>query len=105
MAARWLNAAALAAVVLLTFPLGRRYLTRGWRRSRRRAAGFAPAMLGVFSFIWSEPLLRAVPGVLLVLAPIARSPRASWWLITAAAVLAGAGFAYRYAGMTLSRRR
>ena len=102
-AARWLNAAALAAVVLLTFALGRRYLTRGWLAlAAALIAGFAPAMLGVFSFIWSEPVFCALClGVLLVLEPIARSPRASWWLITAAAVLAGAGFAYRYAGMTL----
>jgi len=102
-AARWLNAAALAAVVLLTFALGRRYLTRGWLAlAAALIAGFAPAMLGVFSFIWSEPVFCALClGVLLVLEPVARSPRASWWLISAAGVLAGAGFAYRYAGVTL----
>ncbi len=102
-AARWLNAAALAAVVLMTFALGRRYLGRGWLAlAAALIAGFAPAMLGVFSFIWSEPVFCALClGVLLVLEPVARSPRASWWLIAAAGVLAGAGFAYRYAGMTL----
>jgi hypothetical protein len=102
-AARWLNVAALAAVVLLTFALARRYLSRGWLAlAAAMIAGFAPAMLGVFAFIWSEPVFCALClGVLLVVEPIARSPRASWWLIVAAGVLAGAGFAYRYAGITL----
>jgi len=102
-AARWLNIAALAAVVLLSFALGRRYLSRGWLAlAAAMVAGFAPAMLGVFSFIWSEPVFCAITlAVLLILEPIARNPRASWWLIAAAGLLAGAGFAYRYAGMTL----
>ncbi len=39
--------------------------------------------------------------MLVALEPVARDPRASWWLIAVASVLAGAGFAYRYAGMTL----
>jgi len=102
-AARWLNAAALAAVVLLTFALARRYLERGWLAlAAAMVAGFAPAMLGVFAFVWSEPVFCALClGVLLAIEPIARSPRASWWLIAAAGVLAGIGFAYRYAGITL----
>lgn len=102
-AARWLNIAALAAVVLLTFALGRRYVSRGWLAlMAAMVAGFAPAMLGVFSFVWSEPVFCAITlGVLLILERIARNPRASWWLIVAAGLLAGVGVSYRYAGMTL----
>ncbi len=102
-AARWLNIAALGAVVLLTFALGQRYLRRGWLALvAAMVAGFAPAMLGVFSFIWSEPVFCAITlGVLLILERIAADPRASWWWIVAAGVLAGIGFSYRYAGMTL----
>jgi len=102
-AARWLNAAALAALVLLAFALARRHVSRGWLALAAAAiAGVAPAMLGVFGFIWTEPVFCTLAmAVLLVLSSIARDPRASWWLIAAAGLLAGVAFAYRYAGITL----
>jgi len=102
-AARWLGVVEIAAMVLLTYVLGVRYLARPWLAVAAAAVvGFAPAVQGVFGYVWSEPGFCVITMVLLVvLEPIARRPTTGWWWATGAGLIAGVGFAVRYAGMTL----
>ena len=102
-AARWLNALALGVGVVLTFILARRYVQRPYLAlTAALVAGFAPAMVGVFSFVWSEPIFCVITlGVLLLLERVGAAPCARFGPIIAVGLLAGIGFSYRYAGMTL----
>jgi len=101
--ARWLDAVAFAALVVLTFLLARRHVHREWLAVASAAAvGGSAAMLNVYSSIWSEPVFGVVTvALLLVLERLAsRRGRGAGWAIAAAA-LASVGFGYRYAGVVL----
>jgi hypothetical protein len=102
-AARWLGVIEIAALVVLTYLLGLRYLVRPWLAVAAAAvAGFAPAMVGVFGYVWSEPGFCVIAmALLIVVEPIARRPMAPWWQCALAGLIAGVGFAVRYAGMAL----
>lgn len=102
-AARWINAAALTGVVVCTFMLARRYVSRPLLAlAAALAAGAAPALVGVFGFVWSEPVFCVlVLAVLLLLERIGRTAAADPWLIVATGLVCGVAFCVRYAGMVL----
>ena len=101
--ARWLNASAFGALVLLTFALACRHLRQRWLAvgAAGAVAGSAP-LFGVFSQAWTEPVFCVlVLAVLLVLERLTvQRSRGAWWLVTAG-LLTSAAFAYRYSGLTL----
>jgi hypothetical protein len=101
--ARLLDAAAYAALVVLTFVLARRHLARTWLAVAAAAAvAVTDALFGVYIFVWSEPVFCVlVVGLLLVLETVMRRRSASPGLIVVAAALGSLGFAYRYAGISL----
>jgi 4-amino-4-deoxy-L-arabinose transferase-like glycosyltransferase len=101
--ARWLNALAAGALVILTFLLALRHVRRRWLAlSAAAAVGCAPAIFDVFSSAWSEPVFCVlVVGLLLILEPLMAKRAADPVLLSAAGLVASIGFAYRYVGVVL----
>jgi len=101
--ARWLNAFAFGALVLLTFALARRHLRQRWLAvgAAGAVAGSAP-LLVVFTQAWTEPVFCIlVLAELLVLERLTvQRGRGASWLVTAG-LLTSAACAYRYSGLTL----
>jgi hypothetical protein len=101
--ARWLNAFALAALVILTFVLARRHVHRVWLAVGAVAVlAFASPTFDVYTWAWSDPVFCViVVGWLLTLEAVADRRAHAPSLIVACALLASAAFAYRYASMTV----
>jgi hypothetical protein len=101
--ARWLNATALGGLCILTFVLARRHARHRWSPVITAAAvGSMPAVFGVFTSVWSEPVFCVlVVGLLLLLEPILLRNGRRPGLLVAAGALASIGVVYRYAGFTL----
>jgi hypothetical protein len=101
--ARWLNAFALGALVILTFMLARRHVRRVWLAVFAAAAvGFAQPLLAIFTFAWTEPVFCVLAvGLLLTLESLLIKRGRDPYLILLAGLFASVGFAYRYAGVTL----
>ena len=101
--ARWLNAIALGGLCMLTFVLARRHARYRWSPVIAAAAvGSMPAVFGVFTSVWSEPVfcVLAVGFVLLLESILARQGRGPA-LLCGAGAIASVGVLYRYAGFTL----
>jgi len=101
--ARWGDALALAALAVLTFLIVRNHVVRPWL-ALWAAAGVAvaPPLLGVFTFVWSEPsfCVLALTHLLVCDLLIKRSRRLGA-LILIAGLLVGVAFAFRYAAVVL----
>jgi hypothetical protein len=100
--ARWLNALAFGALVVLTFVLARRHVRIWLAVGASAAVAFAPGSFGVFTFVWSEPVFCVLAlAMILALEPLmvrrGRDPK----LIVLVGVLGAAAFLYRYAGVAL----
>jgi hypothetical protein len=101
--ARVVNAAAMAAIVLLTFVLLRRHV----RSARAGLIGTAlvalsPTLLRTADMIWSEPLFCALLLAFVVLAEdLMRNPARGTALLVAAAVLVWAASLVRWVGIAL----
>ena len=101
--ARWLNAFAFGALVVLVFLLARRHVRSVWLAAWAAAAvAFAPAMLGVHTYALTESVFSVlVVAMLLVLEPLMQRRGRAPLLLLVAAVIGAAAFLYRYAGMTV----
>ena len=101
--ARWLNVFALGLLVILTFILACRHVQRTWLAVVAAAAvGFAPPLLDVFTWAWTEPVFCVVViGLLLTLESLLTKRGRDPYLIALAGLLASVGFTYRYAGSML----
>lgn len=101
--ARVLDAVAFAVLVLLTFLLVRRHVRRQWLCVWAAAAvAFAPALLGVYTYAWSEPVFNVlVLAMLLIVEQLMVKRGRDPVLLFLAAVIAGVAFSYRYAGITV----
>ncbi len=102
-AARTLNAVALGIVCLLTFVLARRHARRRWTPVVAcGAVAVMPAMFGVFTAVWSEPVFCVLTlAFILALEPVAAGRAADSRLVALAAVAAGVAYIFRYAGVAL----
>jgi hypothetical protein len=101
--ARALDVVAFGALVLLTFLLARRHVGSPWLCVWTAAAvAFAPALLGVYTYAWSEPVFNVlVLAMLLIVEPLMVRRGRDPVLLFLAAVVAGVAFSYRYAGITV----
>lgn len=101
--ARWLNALALGALVLLTYGLARRHVRRTWLAVGAVAVlAFASPTFDIFTWAWSDPVFcLLVVGWLLTLESLVSRRGRAPSLIVLAALLASVAFAYRYASMTM----
>jgi hypothetical protein len=101
--ARALDVVAFGALVLLTFLLARRHVVSPWLCVWTAAAvAFAPALLGVYTYAWSEPVFNVlVLAMLLIVEPLMVRRGRDPVLLFLAAVVAGVAFSYRYAGITV----
>src|SRR3984893_6097783 len=101
--ARALDVVAFAALVLLTFVLARRHVRSAWLCVWAAAAvAFSPALLGVYTYAWSEPVFNVlVLATLLIVEPLMARRGRDLALLFLAAVVAGVAFSYRYAGITV----
>jgi hypothetical protein len=102
-AARWLNALAFGALVVLTFVLARRHVRLlGFAIAAAAAVAFSQAGVHVASFAWSEPVFCILAvALILILEPITEQRARNLRLLAAAAGIASIGFLYRYAGVVL----
>jgi hypothetical protein len=101
--ARALDVVAFGALVLLTFVLARRHVRSAWLCVWAAAAvAFSPALLGVYTYAWSEPVFNVlVLATLLIVEPLMARRGRDPALLFLAAVVAGVAFSYRYAGITV----
>ena len=101
--ARWLNAAAFAALVALTFVLAKRHVDREWLAVG--AAGLAlvaQSLLMTASTVWSEAAFNClVVAQLVTLEKVVARKAGDTRMLVLASVFASAAFLCRYAGMTL----
>jgi hypothetical protein len=101
--ARWLNAFAFGALVVLVFLLARRHVRNVWLAAwAATAVAFAPAMLGAHTYALTESVFSVlVVAMLLVLEPLMQRRGRDPLLIILAAVVGASAFLYRYAGITV----
>ncbi len=102
-AARTLNAVALGVVCLLTFVLGRRHARYRWTPVLAAAAvAVMPAMFGVFSAVWSEPVFCVLTiAFVLLVESAAAGHAADTRMVAWTAAVAGVAYVFRYAGVAL----
>ncbi len=102
--ARVVNAAAFAAVVVLTSMLLRRHVASpGLALAATAFVAVSPTLLNVARHAWSEPLFCAVLlGFILLLEGALASAKHRTRLVALAGFLAGVGFLVRYAALALA---
>ena len=100
--ARWLNALAFGALVVLMFVLARRHV-RVWLAVGASAAlALAPGSFGVFTFVWTEPVFCVLTvAMILALEPLMMSRGRDRKFMVLVGVLGATAFLYRYAGVVL----